>query len=260
MSAQGRFADALLAAEPVCPPGLIAWNGSDPGRRFAVYRNNVMVSLIDALADTYPVTQQLVGEEFFRAMAGLFVRAHPPRSPILAHYGDGLAGFIAAFPPAAGLPYLADLARLEMLRVLAYHAADSEPLAAADLSRLLADEAALPATCFGLHASLGVLRSRHAVVSLWAAHQPEAPPAALAAVAVDAAEAALVLRVGLSVEIHRVAPGTAEFIETLRQGRTLGEAAEQAAADPDFDLATALNLLLRSGALVRLTTPRKATS
>jgi hypothetical protein len=117
MSHLQAFADSLLAMPPACPPGLTAWNRSDPARRFAVYRNNVMVSLIDALADSFPVTQALVGEEFFRAMAGVFARAHPPRSPVMAHYGDGFAGFIEDFQPAASLPYLADVARLEMLRV-----------------------------------------------------------------------------------------------------------------------------------------------
>ncbi len=139
MSAHQLFADSLLAEQPACPPGLTAWNQSDPGRRFAVYRNNVMVSLIDALADTYPVTQALVGEEFFRAMAGVFARSRPPRSPVMAHYGEGFAGFIEDFQPAAGLPYLADVARLELLRVQAYHAADAAAVPAEEIALLLAD-------------------------------------------------------------------------------------------------------------------------
>ena len=70
--AQSAFADALLDPARPCPPGLRTWNGSDPARRLAVYRNNVVSSLIDALADTFPVVQRLVGTEFFRAMAGVF--------------------------------------------------------------------------------------------------------------------------------------------------------------------------------------------
>lgn len=249
MNIQSAFADALLAPEAVCPPGLLAWNGSDPGRRFAVYRNNVMVSLIDALADSYPVTQQLVGEEFFAAMARLFVQAQPPRSPVLALYGEGFADFIEAFPPAAGLPYLADVARLEMRRVQAWHAADAAPLTEQELARLLAD-AALPAARFGLQPSLAVLRSRHAVVSLWAAHQTDDVTAALAQVAVEYAENALVLRVGLEVDIVRIADGAAIFILNLQQGVAFGAAAGQAlAAESGFDLVAALGMLLRGGAI-----------
>ena len=97
-------------------------------RFLAVYRNNVVVSLVDALAQTFPVTHQLVGEAFFRALAQVFVRAHPPRTRVLSHYGDGLPGFVARFPPAAGLPYLADVARVEW----ALHCAATWPDATID--------------------------------------------------------------------------------------------------------------------------------
>ena len=70
---QPDWAAALLDPERPAPPGLRAWNGSDPARRFAVHRNNVVASLVSALADGFPVVQALVGEEFFRAMAAVFV-------------------------------------------------------------------------------------------------------------------------------------------------------------------------------------------
>ena len=64
---------------------------------------------------------------------GVFVREQPPRSPLLAIYGDEFADFIAAFEPARELPYLADVARLEAARTRAYHAADATPLDAGRL-------------------------------------------------------------------------------------------------------------------------------
>ena len=70
MSTQAAFAAALLDPQRPCPEGLFSANGADPASRFAVYRNNVQSSLINALADSYPVVLQLVGDEFFRAMAG----------------------------------------------------------------------------------------------------------------------------------------------------------------------------------------------
>ena len=99
MSAQTAFAAALLDPELPPPDGLVAWNGSDPARRFAVYRNNVVVSLVDALADTFAVTQELVGEAFFRAMARVFALADPPKSRLMAFYGESFPNFIAGFPP-----------------------------------------------------------------------------------------------------------------------------------------------------------------
>lgn len=247
MTTQRVFADALLAESFTCPPGLIAWNGSDPGKRFAVYRNNVIVGLVDALADTYPVTQALVGETFFREMARVFVRAQPPRSPVLAWYGDAFPMFVETFPPAVGLSYLADVARLEMLRVDAYHAADATPLLLADIADLLADAQALPEARFRLHPALRVLRSSHPAVSLWAAHQTDDPAAALAEVDLSMAETALVLRPGLEVEITRIEEGATEFIGHLRHGLTFQQAANTASA---FDLAATLGLLIRGGAIV----------
>jgi len=122
---QHAFASALLDPARPVPSGLATWNGSDPVARFAVYRNNVVVSLVAALADTFPVVRELVGEEFFTAMARLYVAEQPPLSPVLAHYGDGFADWVVQFEPAAAVPCLADMARLERARVRAYHAADA---------------------------------------------------------------------------------------------------------------------------------------
>lgn len=251
------FAAALLDPDRPCPDGLKVWNGADPARRFRVYRNNVAVALIDALADTFPVTQELVGETFFRAMARLHALAQPPQSPILAFYGAAFPDFIDGFPPAAGLPYLADVARLEYLRVLACHAADAPPLDTAGLAAALADEAALPSLGLTLHPSLHVLSSASAVVSLWAAHQGVLE---LSTVVPEKAETALILRNGIDVEVLQVAPAAGCFIKILLAGGTLGEAAAAASAattaDADFDLAGVLGLLLQKSAITALTPAR----
>jgi hypothetical protein len=252
---QPAFATALLAPDCVCPSGLKSWNGSDPGRRFAVYRNNVIVGLVDALADSYPVVQALVGEDFFRAMAGVFVRAQPPRSPVLAWYGAGLAEFIAGFPPAAGLPYLADVARLEWLRVEAWHAADAVSMPMDELAAVLADAQALPEARVVLHPALRVLRSTHPIVSLWAAHQTDDPGSAVAAVDLGMAEAALLLRPALDVDIVRVEWPVADFVARLQEGVALGAAVDAGEA---FDLPETLGLLIHSGAIVRITTTRSS--
>ena len=128
MSRHDVFASALLSPDESCPQGLFSYNGADPASRFAVYRNNVHSSLINALAAGYPVTLQLVGDEFFRAMAGVYVQGFPPTSALINEYGGDLADFIQGFAPAASVPYLADVARLERLRVRAYHAADAVAL------------------------------------------------------------------------------------------------------------------------------------
>ncbi|UHD16294.1 HvfC/BufC N-terminal domain-containing protein [Thiocapsa bogorovii] len=244
---QAGFADALLAPEQSLPPGLITWNGSNPSVRFDVYRNNVVVSLTEALSDGFPVTRALVGETFFAAMARCFASEYLPCSPILTDYGDALPDFIAAFPPAHGLPYLSDLARLERARVKAYHAADVRALTVQDLAHHLADPQRLPAARLALHPACTLLVSEHAVVSLWAAHQGQGR---IEDVDLCRSESALVLRDGDEVLIWPLSPGIDHFFAALAAGAPLSEAAEVAAATAaDFDLARALALLIHHGGI-----------
>ncbi len=255
MSTQTAFAQALLDADLPPPSGLVTCNGSDPTLRFAVYRNNVMVSLIDALADTYPVVQRLVGEDFFRAMARVFAQANPPRSAIMATYGQGFADFVATFPPAASVPYLADVAHLEMARVLAYHAADQASLEPSVLQAALTKPAQLMALQLVLHPSLHVLASRFSVFSIWAAHQRDGD---VPRIDPDVAQTGLVYRDALEVVGLEVAPATAAFVSALQAGQTLADAATMASQTQpqhlfDFDLSPALALLLRLQLITQVT-------
>lgn len=243
MTIQASFAQALLDPERDCPSGLKTWNGSDPAMRFAVYRNNVAVSLIDALADSFPVTQALVGEEFFRAMARVYIPAHPPRVRVLTWAGAAFPDFIESFPPAATLPYLADVARLEMLRIRAYHAADTPALDVQDLSLALADPDALLTLRLTLHPSVHVLRSRYAVFSLWAAHQGEV---CISTVDPTVAEAALIFRRNLDVEVMHLTAAESFFVHQLQIGGCLASIADEAVHhDHEFDLTTVMATLIR---------------
>jgi hypothetical protein len=253
LPSQAAFAAALLAPDQACPRGLRAWNGSDPAARLAVYRNNVVGSLVDALAETFPVVQALVGAAFFRAMVAEFVRRAPPRSRILAHYGEALPAFIEGFEPARSLPYLADMARLELACVRAFHATDADPVADEAVTRALASGERIGDLHLGLHPSLTLLGSAWAVASLWAAHQGEGEPAP---VAIDDAESALVVRRGFDVVVVRLPPGGAEFVAALQRGENLGAAAAEALqATHAFELSGTLALLRRHGALTTIDLP-----
>ena len=95
------FLPALLDPKSTVPVGLTDAAGHAAGSRFDVYRNNVSVSLTEALATGFPVIEKLVGEAFFTAMAGVFLRAHPPRSPVLARWGDAFPGTNQTFTPSS---------------------------------------------------------------------------------------------------------------------------------------------------------------
>ncbi|WP_223484061.1 DUF2063 domain-containing protein [Pseudomonas sp. A-RE-19] len=246
MSTQAAFAAALLDPQRPCPDGLFSANGADPASRFAVYRNNVQSSLINALADSYPVVLQLVGDDFFRAMAGWYVQSYPPQGPLINDYGKDFAEFIDSFEPVASVPYLADVARLERLRVQAYHAADAQPLSHEQIAAALADPQALSELTVGFHPSLNLLTSTFAVVAIWAAHQQDAT---LAGIDVDHGQNALVLRNGLEVEVFAIDHGASTFIQNLRLGQSLTQALETA---PAFDLSQTLALLISHNVITHL--------
>lgn len=255
---QAGLAAALLDPGLPCPAALVAWNGSDATPRLAVYRNNVVSSLVDALAQTFPVVQELVGMEFFRAMASVFVRQAPPRSRILAHYGSEFPDFIERFAPARSVPYLSDLARLEVARVHAYHAADAEPVASESVGLALTSGERMGELRMVCHPSAGIVSSEYAVVSLWAAHQDAT---ALGTIDPFLSETGLVLRDGLEVLVLRLPPGAAEFVKSVQDARCLADAASAAiGAAPEFELATTLALLLGHGAVTSIHLPRRLSS
>ncbi len=112
------FAHRLLDPHQKIPADVATRMGIDPVHRFNVHRNNVMLSLIEALQDTFPVVTSLVGSEFFNYMARCFIQKNPPQSPILVEYGHQFPGFIKHFKAAETLPYLAEVAQLEWQRVI----------------------------------------------------------------------------------------------------------------------------------------------
>lgn len=124
-----EFVAAVLDPSRPVPGFLVRPDGHPPTKRFAVYRNNVAVGLTDTLQTDFPVVRKLVGEAFFDAMAGEFLRRHPPQSRIMMLYGDAFADFLARFPPVANLGYLPDVARLDQALRESYHTADADPIA-----------------------------------------------------------------------------------------------------------------------------------
>jgi hypothetical protein len=240
---QSAFAAALLDPGRALPDGVVAPTSPVPIRRFAVYRNNAMVSLVDALRVRFPATERIVGEEFFVAMAQLFVRAHPPRSPLMMTFGDGFADFIERFAPACELPYLADVARLEAARTRAYHAADAASLDASRFSALAPD--LLVNIRVALHPSMEILRSAYPVVTIWSMN---AGVVELAPIDDCDAEDALIVRPLLAVLVRTLPPGGAAFLLALASGHALAGAAERALADDArFDLTANLAGLIGAG-------------
>ena len=141
------------------------------------------------------------------------------------------------------------------MRLRALHAADAAPPRPDEIARVLADPDRLPGLCLRLHPAAGVIRSPFAVMSLWAAHHGVGR---LDDIDPFRPESALVVRPALDVEVVGLPPGGDRFVLALADGLALGEAADAAGADPAFDLAATLALLIRHGALGALHHPDRS--
>ncbi|MEM8978861.1 MAG: DNA-binding domain-containing protein [Pseudomonadota bacterium] len=240
---QTDFVKALLDPNLPTPEGLIGPDGATSPKRFAVYRNNVAVSLTDALKSAFPVIHKLVGEEFFAAMAGVYLRLHPPKTPVMMFYGEEMPTFLERFEPVKHLPYLPDIARVELAMRQAYHAADAKPI----------DPSALEsANLMSLHVTLAppvqILRSRFPIFGIWQANMIDGAPQPN-----SKAEAMIIMRPEFDPIQRLLPPGAATFLLALSKG-SFGYAFSQAtSAVPSFDLAKTLGILLSGGAITQLT-------
>lgn len=237
---QSAFATALLDPDTPPPEGLTDGRGRPAQRRFGVYRNNVASSLTDALETGFPVVARLVGKEFFRAMAAVFLRSHPPEDPRLQLWGGRFPGFLARFEPVAQIPYLPDVARLELGLRQSYHAEDTPVLPLAGLS---------PESVLALRPRLApstlILGSRFPVLSIWQRNARDAK----ADIPVGG-ETILVARIGYDPEPRLLPAGGHALARHLKGRLTLADALAAAQADtPEADLGALMTLFLTPGVL-----------
>tara|TARA_B110000971_G_C20030312_1_gene511098 strand:- start:1160 stop:1942 length:783 start_codon:yes stop_codon:yes gene_type:complete len=255
MTQQAAFLQALFEPTADVPRGFShPQKERDPAERFSIYRNNVVVSLKQNLADGFPLLLALLGGEAFDALADAFVRAHPPRSPLMFAYGDALPDFVSQFPPFAELPYAADVARLELAMRHAGHARDA--LAEADLQLSDPDTQGLRlAPCVQL------------VVSDWPLHdlwtflddRTDAPQD------MSLSRSLLVYRTqDFDIELVSLPAGGETFLAALMAGKSLstaGQASPDGRPMKETDMASLLSRLVGAGLVTAIfqTKPEKLT-
>ncbi|MFL6673928.1 MAG: DUF692 family multinuclear iron-containing protein [Massilia sp.] len=218
-------------------------------QRLAIYRGNLAASWDKALSSAYPVIRQLVGDEFFAALARAYGRAQPSQDPDLNRFGRHLAGFLDGFEPVAAYPWLPALADLEWAVHEAYYAPDAAPLARTEFTRL--SPAELEASHFTLHPACRLHASPWATAGLWLAHQADGPafPDQM-----QASSFALVARPAWQATVVPLSQAAHAVLSALARGAPFGAALDAAfAVDEDFDVAAHLQRWLDLGVFSEMT-------
>ncbi|WP_067215578.1 HvfC/BufC N-terminal domain-containing protein [Marinomonas gallaica] len=208
-------------------------------QRLNVYRNNVHVSLQTALGDIFPVCKQLVGEDFFNAMAHEYIEQNRPTSPILSEYGGNFSDFIANFPPAQALPYLSSLCELEYRLLQLTNTAEPKTLSLEAAQQTLSQVQHPEALALHLNAQCQLMHSPFSVGALYLAHQQPEPN--LKGLQISAPEYLLLTKAGLYGCCYPLSEAEYHFINALKQNPNLSHALPD---DDGFDLGQTLARLM----------------
>ncbi len=240
------FGQAVLDASKPAPNYLSGPHNRPVGSRFNVYRNNVVLGLTNALAESFPVIVRLLGDQNFRSLANIHVRAHPPKTPLMMFYGADFPAFLQTFQPLSHLPYLPDTARLELLRRESFHAADATPINPESLGQI--PEPDLAKTRFRLHPTMRLISSPYPLFSIWRYNSTDD----LSALP-DLGEDVLIARPFADVEMRLLPAGAIAFLTALETGENLENAMASATRTaPEFDPIAQLTGLLAANLIVEI--------
>jgi hypothetical protein len=223
-------------------------------RGLQVYLANAEVLALRSLQASYPVVNQLVGDEAFAMLAQDLWQQAPPTRGDVAHWGGLLADLIGRIPQLAEEAYLPDVAHIEWALHQAATAADAQ----ADLTSLsLLTQHDPDALTLQLAPGTAVLHSTHPAASVVTAHLYASPAFDEVGQKLRACtpESTLVWRQGLRPMAALCPQADALFMQTLLRGGSLIAALDAAttaapATDTPFDFNVWLPLAAQSGFLL----------
>lgn len=226
-----QFATALGLLKPTSDDESLdlSWidapSHSQAQTRLAVYQNNVAHSLVQALLETFPICVQLLGEDYFKALAREYIRHHPPTSPVLSNLGEHFSLFISQFPPLKTLPYLSEVAQLEYTLLSLTLSQEHPTLEKADLVEILSSHENALEGQWIIADSVSLWCTDYAAGSLYFAHQPDTT-IDLSQLNWKQSEYLLFAKQGLWGTCFPISKELFQIIEKLQDKLTLAQACE----------------------------------
>lgn len=260
MSALAQIQSEVLAAicdvkKPI-PPFIEA--GADEERRatrFNIYRNNFYVAVINVLRERFPVTERIVGEDFFKATARTFIEETPPIGQSNLKFGQDFPSFLSDFPHCADLPYLPDVSRLEWARFKSAIAPDMPNVTSQQFSEV--DPARAGLIHFEKRAACHMVSSPFPIYDIWRTNHEDDVVKTLNHS--TQGQSVLISRTPLGIEVHQVSSASYDLMALLFTGTPLGQAYERVNDQLTQDeLSETLSLLLSKNAVTALHIPEFA--
>lgn len=239
-----EFSKALLNPNLEPPKGVGEKDGQTAPKRFGVYRNNVVVSLIEALKAVYPSIAAMMGEKNFQKIARFYVSEHPPSSAMMQTFGGEFPEFVKNLPPLKNSPFLEDLAMAEKAWLEAYHASDAVPISPEKLGSFNPEETMN--LIFTAHPASHLIMSKYPLSDLFD-YRNASPENGID---MEISQHLLITRPHLNVFTTALDNADATFFDLILSGNTLGTAiGTSSETDEKFDAGKAIALLIQTGAV-----------
>ncbi len=250
---QNSFRDALLSGDTAAAENDVCAGGLSVARRLGIYRNTVFTNLREALRAIFPVVERLVDTDFFNGCSDEYSRRYPSPAGDLNRFGAQFGEFLATFAPAASLPYLPDVARLEWQVNQVYHAADHAALDLAHLATLAPEH--YETLRITLHPASALLASLYPVQRIWQVNQPD--HTGTLDVHLDSGGVRLLIeRHGGHIVLRALSDGEWALLRAIADGAAFAAACTAAlSAEADYDIGAALQTLVSRSTLIDFTLP-----
>ncbi|MCK7458019.1 HvfC/BufC N-terminal domain-containing protein [Idiomarina aminovorans] len=210
---------------------------------FAIYANNRMVALRNALESNFPTLMALTGKEALRPLLREYCQRFPPESPYLVNYGVQLADVFRE----QNCFFEADIAALDYAWLSSLMAKDIPSVQAHEITseKVLAE--------LQLHPSVQVVACRYSHLQSWLSYSGKGDAEMLSDRAKGSQADVLFYRnERQQVNLMLLSEPESLFVECLVQGLPVEGSSERVSSDyPPFSLSDWFGRLLMIGGLCR---------
>lgn len=135
-----------------------------PSEFMSIYKNNIAVTLLQALKSTYPLVNKLLGNDFFICMAKGYIQKYPSRSGNLSDYGEYFSEYLSNQPSLSTLDYVFEVAQFEWICNSLFAVTDHPPLDKNKLASFQKEK--YDDICFVLNSAARLIQCRYPLIKI----------------------------------------------------------------------------------------------